>query len=465
MIPRIGKGGASFGDTAMYYVHDPEMGEDGKRTGKMLYSSDRFEWAAARNLSIDVEVGSKAEQIDAVKKCGTIMQWTADHQADIKLAAGGSMAGRPMTKPVYTYSLSWAPHEEVSKAEMIKAADETLKRLGLRDHQVLIVAHNDTHMSHVHCIVNRVNPKHGRTASKSCDRLNLSKWAEAYEKRRGSILVPQRVLNNAQRTANKNTYNRLRAYGDGQKIVKSPNLSREEAARLKAYGKLADEEIRARRAAQQVPERSDMARRMRSRHGRLTADIEATYGERRRELKTELVATEARIGATGWFRQAIRRVTGHQQRDLLAAQDLKQSIANLEQRASERAGQIRTQSLYEIRRFKTRHANERGRDEEFIAGRKQAEREAAEARALKAKSPTRKRRRGRSEDVQETEQTRPKRTRDRSAQRREKREAESPRDRQVERDAAKDAERQAKIAQYRAMRARSRKHDPGMGED
>src|SRR5690625_6826437 len=63
--------------------------------------------------------------------------------------------------PVYHYSISWDPDDHPDKEQMIETARRTLADLGLKDHQALIVAHNDHVYKHVHVLANRVHPETG----------------------------------------------------------------------------------------------------------------------------------------------------------------------------------------------------------------------------------------------------------------------------------------------------------------
>ncbi|MFK4522907.1 hypothetical protein ABIF90_000888 [Bradyrhizobium japonicum] len=109
---------------------------------------------------------------------------------------GGSTRGRKLTDPVYCYSLSWAPGEEPTRDEMVKAARESLKALGMESHEALLIGHNDEPHPHIHVIVNRVNPETGIAEPLKMDYLKLSTWAEGYEKQQGKIRCEQRVENN-----------------------------------------------------------------------------------------------------------------------------------------------------------------------------------------------------------------------------------------------------------------------------
>ena len=138
---------------------------------------------------------------------------TAQHADELKASAGISNKGRKATKPVYAYSLAWHPTEAPTMAEQVQAAKDTLKELGINDHQALIVTHNDTDHPHVHVIVNRVCPETGRMAVMGNDRLKLSQWAESYEKKNGHVFCRERETNNAERS---------------KKFVKDQSLTRQE---------------------------------------------------------------------------------------------------------------------------------------------------------------------------------------------------------------------------------------------
>ncbi len=177
MIPKVAKKGRSFKGAGQYYLHD-----------KGAASSERVAFTHTENLPT-TDPGKAL-------KC---MAWTAMHQNDIKARAGGSGRGRKLSLPVYSYSLAWAPDQDPDRSEMIDAANESLKALGLDAHETLMVAHTDTAHPHIHVIVNRVHPETGIAAKLSKDRIKLSKWAEDYERRHGGIRVERRAENNARR--------------------------------------------------------------------------------------------------------------------------------------------------------------------------------------------------------------------------------------------------------------------------
>lgn len=57
------------------------------------------------------------------------------------------------------YELSWPPGERPTRPQWIDCASHTLKALGYRDHQFMIVAHDDKKHFHVHIMVNKVHPE------------------------------------------------------------------------------------------------------------------------------------------------------------------------------------------------------------------------------------------------------------------------------------------------------------------
>ncbi|UPJ44955.1 relaxase/mobilization nuclease domain-containing protein [Bradyrhizobium sp. 40] len=174
MVPKVAGKGHSFKGAGLYYLHD-----------KKAETNERVDFAYTVNLPT-------RDPDKAIR----MMAYTAMHQSEIKARAGGSTRGRKLADPVYCYSLSWAPGEEPTRDEMVKAARETLKVLGMESHEALLIGHNDEPHPHIHVIVNRVNPETGIAAPLKMDHLKLSTWAEGYEKQQGKIRCEQRVENN-----------------------------------------------------------------------------------------------------------------------------------------------------------------------------------------------------------------------------------------------------------------------------
>ncbi|MDE0382831.1 MAG: relaxase/mobilization nuclease domain-containing protein [Defluviicoccus sp.] len=183
MVAKVHAAGRSFAGVARYCLHDAPEPDEGDRPP----SADRVAWAETRNLT------SRPERAAAQ------MAATANSAPELKRLAGVSSAGRKLEKPVVHYTLAWAKDERPDRAEMTRAADQTLKALGLERHQALIVAHRDTAHPHLHVIANRVDPQTGRAANLRGDHFTLSRWAEQYERERGEVKCPERAANNAER--------------------------------------------------------------------------------------------------------------------------------------------------------------------------------------------------------------------------------------------------------------------------
>lgn len=120
------------------------------------------------------------------------MAGTAREADTLKELAGVSSRGRKLDKPVYHFSLSWAPGERPDRAGMLDAARSSLKSLGMDDRQAVIVEHTDRRHRHVHVVVNRVSAEDGRASSRSHDARKLSRWAHTWEREHDSVRCHRR---------------------------------------------------------------------------------------------------------------------------------------------------------------------------------------------------------------------------------------------------------------------------------
>ena len=217
-VPRAG-GVVPIAAGAKYCLHDAPEPDEAERPE----STDRVEWAETRNLA------SRPE------RAAGQMAATANAAPELKRLAGVSAAGRKLEKPVVHYTLSWAKDERPDRAEMNRAAEETLEALGLERHQALVVAHNDKAHPHVHVIANRVDPETGKAASLRGDRHKLSRWAERWERERGQVKCPERVKNNAERAKGTPTKDRksLHTARHRRERMHPPRVQRRVAPRVR----------------------------------------------------------------------------------------------------------------------------------------------------------------------------------------------------------------------------------------
>ena len=185
MTPKASKHGratgSSFKGVFQYLSHDKRLDGEESRT-----TSERVEWMVFNNLAVDDP-----------SSAWRIMAATARQQDEIKRRAGNSVAGNKSDQVVFHYSLGWHPDEKagLNRAEMIRAANESLQALGATNHQAAIIAHNDTAHPHVHVVINRVDTESGKLLNLWKYQEKLSKWALSYEQGRGQILCDQRAEN------------------------------------------------------------------------------------------------------------------------------------------------------------------------------------------------------------------------------------------------------------------------------
>jgi hypothetical protein len=174
MNPKVASGGRSFRGAFLYYLHDPKAD-----------TRERIAWTHSVNMFTDDP-----------ERAWKVMAYTAMHQDRLKAASGQRMTGRKTEKPVLAYSLSWHPDQKPDPAHMRETALQSLKVLGLEDHEAFIVAHSDTPHRHVHIIANRVHPIRGLVASSSFTFRKLSDFALQYAQTHHLNHCPQRPRTN-----------------------------------------------------------------------------------------------------------------------------------------------------------------------------------------------------------------------------------------------------------------------------
>lgn len=177
MVPVIAANGASFRGAFQYYCHD-----------KRGRTTERVEWTQTVNMLTD-----------CVTKAWKVMAYTARHQDRLKDVSGEKATGAKTRKPVFAFSLSWAPEQRPDKKMMLDAARQSLAALGLSDHQAIIVAHNDRPHRHVHVVANTIHPLTGLVAKLKYTKRKLSDFALQYEQEHGKIYCKQREENHRQR--------------------------------------------------------------------------------------------------------------------------------------------------------------------------------------------------------------------------------------------------------------------------
>ncbi len=114
---------------------------------------------------------------------------TDPQEAAREMEAAAGMAGR-VERPVYHVSISFGEGDRPTREQMSTAADRVLGELGLKDHQALLVAHQDKGHPHLHVMVNRVHPDTHRAADVAFDYRRIEGVLRELEKEWGMTRVP-----------------------------------------------------------------------------------------------------------------------------------------------------------------------------------------------------------------------------------------------------------------------------------
>src|SRR5258708_26740269 len=120
------------------------------------------------------------------------MLWTARNAELLKQEAGVRAGGRATENPVKHLSLNWSPEDNPTREHMIETTEEFLRHMRWRDHQVLLVAHDDKDYSHVHVMLNAVHPETGLRLDDNFYHRRAQTWALKYEQEQGRVYCEQR---------------------------------------------------------------------------------------------------------------------------------------------------------------------------------------------------------------------------------------------------------------------------------
>ena len=137
-----------------------------------------------------LEKGAAGEERDRVEWVESRNLPTEDPETAARLMAAHARESVRTQRPVYHLVISADPGDPVDRASMSRVADTVLRELGLSEHQVLIIAHNDTDHPHMHLVVNRVHPERHRAWENSFDWPKIEKALRAEEVALGWRIVP-----------------------------------------------------------------------------------------------------------------------------------------------------------------------------------------------------------------------------------------------------------------------------------
>ena len=180
----------------VHYLHDKQEDRDG-RSGRGDSAAGAFGYAAhdkhARTSHRVGEVLLLNMATKDPKLAAREMQATIDAAPELKRRAGIAPTGQECEAPIYSFSLNWHPDDRPDAAHIMASARETLRLLGLQEHQAGVIEHTDTPHRHVHVIVNLIHPGTGKVANLWKDEQKLDYWCYRYELRAGVIRSPERA--------------------------------------------------------------------------------------------------------------------------------------------------------------------------------------------------------------------------------------------------------------------------------
>jgi len=137
-----------------------------------------------------LEHGEAGEHRDRVLWVESRNLPTEDPETAARLMAAHARESVRTQRPVYHFVIAFDPGDPVDRESMRRVADAVLRKLGLEEHQVLIVAHNDTEHPHMHLVVNRVHPKRHVAWENSWDWPKIEQELRVQEVELGMRRVP-----------------------------------------------------------------------------------------------------------------------------------------------------------------------------------------------------------------------------------------------------------------------------------
>jgi hypothetical protein len=174
--------------------------------------------------------------------------WTASRNLptdDPKLAVSFMNATALRTpsvpEPAYHIAFSFAPEDPVDRTMAERVADHLLARLGLSEHEAVLVAHRDRPHAHVHIVVNRIHPETGRTWRPWHDWQRIRQALSAQERALGLRPVDSHVERVNELASDVRKYERVVELSDElYRAQMDASAARARAAQLEVAGNRAD---------------------------------------------------------------------------------------------------------------------------------------------------------------------------------------------------------------------------------
>jgi hypothetical protein len=186
MIPRI-KVGKGVSGATRYILGEGRDRDTGENRDLPPNGETRVAWISGTGFGFDIETRADAEL------GRRIMEFDALNQTS---------PTRICEQDCVHLSLGWRPGESPTREQMEAAAKAAMKSIGMENAKALFAAHRDEAYPHVHIVASKINPATGRAYDLKGNYLNLSKWAEQYERDfSGGIICTRREEANQLRDA------------------------------------------------------------------------------------------------------------------------------------------------------------------------------------------------------------------------------------------------------------------------
>ena len=142
------------------------------------------------------------------------------------------------SRPVFHFTLSMAPGEVLSRAQLIQVVKDCSEEFGFSDNQFLAVEHKDTRHQHIHIVANRIGFT-GRT--NVSDSNSYKRMAEVCRKmeqkfKLQQVLSPRRFLSKDQQLLPRNDQRRDQIKAQLQQILRSSKTMDSFLQKVKAQG-------------------------------------------------------------------------------------------------------------------------------------------------------------------------------------------------------------------------------------
>lgn len=366
MNPRVSKVGRSFKGLNSYLSHDKDKAQTSDRLGEV--------WL------FNLPISATGDGVSDSERAANIMAFTAKNWESIQkihhqnLLEAGQVKGaycrppRPPEKPVYSYSLRFHPDDKdkVTPALLEEAINGSREAVGMSDLQAIAYEHTDfevtdefpEHPSHVHVVINRIDPLTGLSRSYSKDQYKLSRFAEEFGAKHGLKPVEQRIENNARR-----------AQGE---IVYDKSLPRSDYERFKAYRGKDEIRIRKERLTQQDADLTQLNSRLSARRSVFEKQLDDSFSSSKAYFEQQLSEAERTIkldhlGAVfKVFTRLKQRFTGELKRERLRKSKLEHSLKQIENQKLIQRREFEKACAEEMIKLKAVHTAQRERDEEYF---------------------------------------------------------------------------------------------------